>query len=269
MEKNQISEWYEKYGSSPIRLSPYSLARTGLISRQTILKINEYMLFGSPYELSLRNASLLVILSRDEIRFFREFKHGRCGLSMTFQVSGADNTMNVEIKTVVDRMAAVKNRKNLCLIDLTFSERPPELIPILADFHKEYGSLKMRCEKLADRIIQIETETARKLRFNGVMECFLPSGRTNAELCSVSSNRLTFTVSASGIRAGSPFSAKLYFQPYRFMVSGSIDRIGDHRSGGKKVQGSISFCPELVRILDDYFHGGDESSDGKTPGPVL
>ncbi|MCK7487334.1 MAG: hypothetical protein MZU97_18865 [Bacillus subtilis] len=55
-------------------LSPFAVKKLGLVSNQTLLKVDTYSLVCVPYRLSMKGAVLLGSFSRDEIVFFQAFQ---------------------------------------------------------------------------------------------------------------------------------------------------------------------------------------------------
>ena len=239
-----------------VRFSPYTVLKTGLISGQTILKVDNYMLICSPYQFSMKRAILLLILSQEETHFFQQYKDTPCTLSLTFQKPGPHHPVIFDLKGVVDRIGPVKDKPNLCMIDVVFSERPSELTDILGNFILTYNALRGYYETFQGKEIIMDNRMARMLRFNDYMECYIGSNKIRADLVAISVSKLIFSLPSDtpDIIEGYSFSCKLYFQLYQFMVHGKIDEIEGYKRGQIRVSCSIDFAPELIEIMDDYFY---------------
>ena len=246
-------------GDTLIRFSPYATAKTGLIPNQTILKIDDYMLICSPYQLSMNRSILLLILSAEESLFFQKFQQQDCSLSLSFRKSGRSNVTICDLSGKIAKIGPVKGRRNLCMIDLVFSKHPASLIEMLAEFIKDYDELKGYYRSFQGRIVTLNPNTARTLRYNDYMECYLSNEKVPAALISLSSHQLVFTLppGSEQVIEGATFTSKLYFQLYQFTVKGTIREIEGYGAGKSKVHYSIGFTPELIEILDDYFYRED------------
>jgi hypothetical protein len=145
------------------------------------------------------------------------------------------------------------------MIDLSFTNYPPELIEILGEFILSYNSLRGYFETFRGREVEIDKETEKTIRFNDYMECFVGPRKIRASLASLSANRLVFVLPAktNQIAPGSSFSSKLYFQLYQFLVKGKVERAEPLQDGTLRVSYIIDFSPELVEILDDFFYRMD------------
>jgi len=270
MAKSKRKEYIESLAHTPIRFSPYAVLKTGLITSQTVLKIEDYMLICSPYELSMQKAILLLILSEEETRFFRQYRGDTCALSLTFLKHGSLSPVNIELKSKISRIGPVKNRPNLCLIDIDFSEQPAQLIEILGDYILAHSALRTYYENFAGREIVIDEQMARMLRFNDYMECTFGQTKVNAQLTAISVNSLVFDVPAGteDVIEGFAFSCKLYFQLYQFTVQGTIQEVEGYGTKSMRVRASIAFAPELIEIMDDYFYRLTHAVANGVPSPV-
>jgi hypothetical protein len=252
----KAQEYLDTLSSTRIRFSPYAVLKTGLISSQTILKIEDYMLICSPYQLSMRQATLLLILSQEETHFFQQYRGDSCALSLTFLKPGSRAPLIFDVKSNIDRIGPVKDRPNLCMIDLTFLKPPEKLIEILGDYVLAHSALKTYYETFSGREIVIDDYMARMLRFNNYMECTFSRHKVRARLVAISVNKLVFDIPADtpDVIEGTSFSCKLYFQLYQFLTHGAVNEIEGYRAGTLRVHAGISFTPELIEIMDDYFY---------------
>ena len=270
MAKRKVKEYFDTLSATTIRFSPYAVLKTGLITSQTVLKVEDYMLICSPYELSMQKAILLLILSEDETQFFQQYKGDTCILSLTFIKYGSHAPVNIEVKSKISRIGPVKNRPNLCMIDLEFSGHSPRLVEILGDYILAYSALKTYYENFIGREIPIDEHMSEMLRFNNCMECSFGQSRVNAQLVALSVNSLVFEVPAGtpDVVEGYEFSCKLYFQLYQFRVQGTIQEVEGYGSKSMHVRAAIQFAPELIEIMDDYFYRLTHAVANGVPSPI-
>ncbi len=256
MGKSRVKEYFDTLSGTPIRFSPYAILKTGLVSSQTILNIEDYMLICSPYQISMRNSIMLLILSTEETSFFQHYQDQTCSLSLTFQKPGTGHPEIFDVKGTVNRIGPVKDRQNLCMIDIAFADHPPKLVELLGDFLLAHNALKSYYDTYRGKEITMNEHMARMLRFNNYMECFFNQQKCKGRLEAISVSRLVFDIPADteNVLEGISFSCKLYFQLYQFVVHGSIDEIEGYKAGTLRVYATIAFAPELIEIMDDYFY---------------
>jgi len=246
----------EQYGDQLIRFNPYAVKKMGLLSSQTLLKLDDYMLICAPFQLSMNRAILLVILSKDEISFFQQFQNKIVSLSFTFQRPGNNTPINLFVRSTLVRMGPVKGRNNVCLVDLSYSSCPNDLMEIVADYLGNHASLKSQYEHLKNRPVELTEENTRIMRYNEYAEAQIAGKKQQVNLISVSVNRLIVDIPAAAgpIEEGSKFIIKLYFQMYQFMMTGRVTKTEEAPEAGfTRAYYEIGFTPELVEILDDYF----------------
>lgn len=255
MTGSRLQEYQQKYSSETIRFNPYAVKKTGLLQSQTLLKLEDYMLICAPYQLSMSQAILLVILSPDEINFFQQFRSKLTSLTIAFQKQPAKTPMNLLIRGTLERIGPVKGKTNVCLMELLFKSCPNDLVEIIGDFAVSFEALKAQYENFKDRAVAIDLNAARTMRFNNFVECQLGAQKVPARLQSLAVNRLTLELplSAQGLAAGQTLVSKLYFQTYQFLVSGKIEESTVTEKQRRRVVCTVDFSPELVEIMDDYF----------------
>lgn len=267
MSKSRTREYFESLSNTPVRFSPYATLRTGLVSSQTLLSLEEYTLICSPYQVSMKKVTLLLILSPEETRFFQRFRYGQCGLNLTFEKPGANHTTVFDVRGKIDRIGPIKNRQNVCMIDITFINCPDELIEIIGDYIMSYNALRGYYANFQGGAIYVDENMARMLRYNNYMECFIARKKVRAELLSISVNQIVFQIpsDAPDIIEGNRISAKLYFQLYQFVVTGTIEAIEGYKGSLLRAHVAIDFAPELIEIMDDYFYRLSHSQANPPP----
>lgn len=252
----RIHNYFDKLSDHVVRFSPYTIKNVGLIPNQTILKINDFMLICSPYEITMKNAVLLLILSDEETKFFQQYKNTNCLLCLVFQKSLNTSSFNMEIPSKIDRIGAVKGRNNICMINISFIKFNTHLIEILGNYIFGYNELKQCVVKYKNKLIQITEETAKNLRYNNYIELINGTNKYEATLVSLSIDNLVFIINESVLKITDDIkiSCKLYFHLYRFILNGKIEKIEKDANGVQKIHFIVEFSPELTEILDDYFY---------------
>ncbi len=255
-KNTRIQNYFDKLSDNNIRFSPYTIKNVGLIPNQTILKISDFMLICSPYQISMKNAVLLLILSHEETKFFQQYTNTNCSLCLVFQKSLNTSSFNMEIPSKVDQIGAVKGKNNICMINISFIKFNSQLIEILGNYIFGYNALQECLAKYKNKNIIITEETAKNLRYNNYFEIIINNRKNIGNLLSLSINKIIFSIKMSEIKITEDMklSCKLYFHLYRFIISGKIVKIEKSDDGTQKVHFVLDFSPELTEILDDYFY---------------
>ncbi len=256
MGKSRVQEYLENYKTAAVRFNPYAIKKTGLLQSQTMLKLEDYMLICAPYQLSMEQVILLVILSRDEITFFQQFQSKLASLTIAFHRPGTKSPLNLFVRGTLARIGPVKGRENVCMADVVYRNCPNDLTEIIGDYLMAYESLKGQYENFKGREVAVDAEAARIMRYNNYSEVQLGGEKVQVQLAALSVDHVTLRLpqGLSVPQRGQPLSAKLYFQLYQFLVNGKVSAVEKTDAGRSLVKMEISFTPELVEILDDYYY---------------
>jgi hypothetical protein len=255
MAGSRVQEYLEKYSGEKIRFNPYAIKKLGLLQSQTLLKLEEFMLICAPYELSMQQVVLLVILSRGEIDFFQQFQNKLTSLNMSFQKPTNKSPINLFIRGTLTRMGPVKGRSNVSLFEVVYKSCPADLVEMIGDYLLTYEALKAQYENFKNRSVPMDDKTARTMRFNDYVESVLGGQKILTKLVSLAVNRIVLAVPARAPipSEGQSFPSKLYFQTYQFLVNGTVLGVEQRDPEQKHVSLEVGFTPELVEIMDDYF----------------
>ncbi len=255
MGKSRILEYQAKYADQMIRFNPYAIKKMGLVQSQTLVKIEDYMLICAPFQMSMKRAIMLVILSREETTFFQQFQKKMCSINFTFQRPNNKTPINFFVRGILDRLGAVKGKQNVCMLDISFKNCPVDLVEIIGDYITSFESLKAQYESFKGKEIPMNPRNAKIMRFNNFVESQFGKNKVQTRLLAVSVDKLILAVPASvpDLSDGMKFVSKLYFQVYQFIVGGIISKMEGPMNGYYKVHYDIDFSPELVEIIDDYF----------------
>ena len=251
----RAQEYRQRFVDETVRFNPYTIKKMGLLQSQTILQLEDYMLIGAPYQLSMRQIVLLVILSGEEIKFFQQFQKKAANLTISFQKSGTATPLDFQIRGNLARIGPVKGKTNVCMLDISYSKCPDELVEIIGDYILGFQSLKGQYENFKNRIVKIDESTAQVLRFNNYVESQFGGQKVQTRLVSLSAGQIILEIPAAvhGLQEEQKIFSKLYFQTYQFVVSGQVVGIENTARGDEQMTIKIAFSPELVEILDDYF----------------
>jgi hypothetical protein len=255
MVKRKIKQYWNKYSSQSIRLDQFALAKMGLLQSRTILKIDNYMIVCAPYQISMRKAYLFVVLNKNEIPFFTQYKNKLAALKLTFQKSLQNIPVKFFVWVTMKGISPIKGKENMCLIEVDYKSCPESLIDIIGEFAATLELFIQYYSRLKDRSIRIDRETSKSLQYNNYLECFIGNRKIVAKLASLSVNslRIVFPGNDPLLQPGYEFKSKLYFKPYRFFVKGKITDAEKSAEGYVKITCEIAYVPELVDIIRDYF----------------
>ena len=255
MIKSKLKWYWKNYSAKLLRIDNFAISKMGIIQSQTVLKIDNYMIICAPYKISMRKAYLFVVLNRNEIPFFTEYINKLASLKYTFIKTLKSIPLKFFVWARINRIAPLKGKENMCMIDVTYKQCPDHLINIIGEYIETSNKLEEQFKVFKDKQVVVNHETSRMLKFNDYIECYFGARKIEAKLISLSVNKLVISVPGidPNLTEGYEFNAKLYFQTYRFFVKGRAESVVKRMDGFVLVHYIIEYVPELVDILHNYF----------------
>lgn len=255
MLKSEKTNYAELYGDAVVSLTPFSIKKMGLVSNQTLLKVDTYNLVCVPYRVSMKGVVLLGSFSQNEILFFQRFKGALAGLNLVLHPDSASTPVKVFCRCSLNQIASMKNRESIGLISADFRPCPPFIETAIGDYLMFIDRLHVDYKDLKDKVIPMNPESARVLGFNSYATLTSGTMVTKLSLFSLSVNKITFLtpMTTPDIHVGETVTARLFFQKYQFNVSGRVSEADRLSTGVQRGVIEVDFSPELVDLLGSYY----------------
>ena len=255
MAKTDKVNLSETYADSVVALSPFALKKLGILSNQTILKIDTYNLVCVPYRLSMKGAVLLGSFSRDEIVFFQRFKGSLAGLNLVIQPGDAQTPRKIFCRCSLAQFAPMKGRDSVGLISVEFRPCPPDLESLMGNYMMLMDRLRADYKDLAGKTVPVNPESAKILGFNNYATLNAGPIVTKLALYTLGADRLVFLapMQTPDLPLGEGATLRLFFQKYQFNVTGKITEAVRLPTGVQKGAVVLEFSPELVDLLEMYY----------------
>lgn len=255
MQKVGTLNYEEQFKDVVVSFSPFVLGSTGIVQSQTSLKVDTYSLACVPYQVSMSRVVLICAFSKDEIVYFQRYKGALAGLTLSIQRPTVKELEKIFCRCQVAGVGALKGRDGVGLVVCDFKPIPPDLAQLLGDHLLGLETLRVRWQDYKDKAVQVNPENSRRLGYNNY--AVMTAGGTPLKLAlyTLSVNRLEFIMpfKSPDLAPGTQVSVSLYFQKYRFSVSGKIEQAERLSSGVQKVRAGIDFSPELSDLMSAYF----------------
>jgi hypothetical protein len=254
MQKLETLNYEEQYKAEVVSFSPFVLHSTGIIQTLTSLKVDTYTLACVPYQLSMSRVILIGSFSQDEIFYFQRFKGALAGLTLSVQRPTAKEPEKIFCRCQVTGVGLMKGRDRVGLIVCDFKPIPPALAQLLGEHLLGLDTLRIQWQDFRDKAVQINPESSRKLGFNNYAVMTVGGDQFKLALYTLAVNRIEFLMPfrSPDLGAGGPVSISLYFQKFRFTVTGEIEKSERLPTGVQKVRASLNFSPELCDLMSDY-----------------
>jgi hypothetical protein len=250
------AQYLARFGNSSVACSQYAIAKLGIENRQCFLKLDEYIILCASYQLGFRRAIFLASLSKQELTFFQKYVNGMVGLSITFGQRGKE-PIKLFIRCNLAQIGQMKGRENVGLFVVDFKNIPDDLISIMGHYLEHQDLLKVLYEDLGTSVIRMTAAAAKVTGYNMYATVSEP-GRESKRIQVYNFNTKMMEHLEAGNGFGRPVGTsityQLYFQKYRFSVTGKVTSSEILQNGVLKTTASLDFSPELVEIVDDYWY---------------
>lgn len=250
-----ISQILARFSGRTIPCSQYALAKLGIDRSRCVLKVGDYAVLCAPYQLGFKQAVLLASLSKEELVFFQRFKNGLAGLSLEFTLPNFKDPFKLFVRSALVEIGQMRGRDDVGLLVVDFKSTPDDLVGILGAYLESQERLAAQYEDYGVTPITLTPESAKRLGYNQFAVANDASGSRRIQIFSISSKTMEFLEAASARERpqGTNLSFQLYFRKYRVVVPGAVVAASRMATGIVRTRATLSFSPELVEILDDYW----------------
>lgn len=257
MNSAELGNLREKYASTRVKADSYFIKRTGLIPNQTLLKMGDYNLNGTPATIGFNFISCLFVLTQQEVAFFSRYTQSLHLLTLVFQSLNRKDPIRIPLRVILDRIELIGVRKNISVMIFQIKNESTDLISILGNYMALLDYKRESYEKLSQTLVKLDPATAASIGFNDYLEIVgdEKSRRIRAE------GFTTQKVLLKSVPAGNPESysqMKWYFRDGLAIIDGKLD-LGDPAHPVFHLE----FHPRIVDAVEDYIFNSSLSARNK------
>jgi hypothetical protein len=245
-----------KYGDRTITCTPYALSRLGVEKNKCVFKIEEYSIDCIPFQFGFKRSLFIATISPRELIFFQKYVNTIIGLSIAFAPPNRAPTKFL-LRCSLVSLGQMKGRNNTGLFVVDFKTTPEELIVLLGGFLETHERLENQFEEYANLLIKMTPPVAKQLGYNLESVITEPGkGSRKIQILSLTSKSIEHMETAdSPVRfSGTPVAYEVILQKRRLLLTGSVVSAGVLPQGLVRTVSRLSFSPELVEIIDDYWY---------------
>ncbi|GHV95296.1 hypothetical protein AGMMS50293_16160 [Spirochaetia bacterium] len=253
------SQFLARFGNQTITCNQYTLTKLGVDKSHCFLKIEDYMILCVPFQFGFKRSMFIASLSKQEMAFFQKYVNEIVGLSIAFMPRGAKTAAPVKffIRCSLAAIGPMKDRDNVGVFVLDYKTTPDELVTMFGGFLDGQDRIKTQFEDYGKTSIKMTPNTAKLLGYN----MYATISEAGAEpkriqVYNLSSKTIEHLEAAGGnLRIpNSPVSYQLFFKKYRISTGGTVVTSNKLPQGFIQTVSKLSFSPELVEIIDDYWY---------------
>jgi hypothetical protein len=252
-----LTQYLSKYGDQSIACNQYALTKLGIDRIHCHLKIDEYVILCSPFQVGVKRALFLASLSRQELNFFRRYMGSTVGLSIGFAPDRKQTPIQFFIRCNLVTLGQMKGRENVGLLVVDYKSTPQDMVMLLGNFLENQVRLKMQYDEFGNSIIKMTANTAKLLGYNMYATITEPNTREKRiQLFSLTTKTIEHleAVSSRERPSGTQVNYQLFFKQYRVFIPGTVKSAIRLPQGIIKTSTSLAFSSELVEIIGDYWY---------------
>jgi len=251
------AQYLTRFGTKTIPCNPYALAKLGIDRASCSFKIEDYLLICVPYQLGFKQSIFMASLSTQEIGFFQKYINHKGVLSISFNPEKKSKPVNFFIRCNINTIGQLKNRDNVGLLVLEMVTGPDEMIMFMGGFLENQERIAMQYGDYGNSIIRMTPETAKKMGYNHYATISGPGQQERRIQIFALTSKIIEHLEAAGAPSralGSEVTYQIFFKKYRAFATGVINETATLPQGIVRTKSSLSLCPELVEIIDDYWY---------------
>jgi hypothetical protein len=193
--------------------------------------------------------------------FFQKYIEHTVGLSISFipKNSKSQEPVKFFIRCNLAAINAVKGRENTGMFDLEYKNVPDDLVVLFGNFLDVQDRFRGMYEDYGKKTIKMTADVAKLIGYNMFALVSEPGNGDAApsriQVYMISSKTIEHLEAAGGKvkKPGSTVTYQLFFKKYRVNITGVVQNSAELPNGLIRTISSISFSPELVEIIDDYW----------------
>ncbi|MDR1586141.1 MAG: hypothetical protein LBS57_01650 [Treponema sp.] len=253
------AQFLTRFGDQSIACSQYALTKLGVDRSHCFLKIEDYVILCIPFQFGFKRSLFLASLSKQELVFFQRYINGIVGLSIAFSPKGSKSQEPIKffIRCNLAAIGPMKGRENVGLFVLDYKTTPDDLVIMLGGFLDTQERIRAQYEDYGKTSIKMTPNVAKTLGYNMYATITEPNANPKRiQIYTFNSKRLEhLEATEKDLRPpGSPVAYQLYFKKYRISIGGAVASSDILPQGIIRTVSNLSFSPELVEIIDDYWY---------------
>jgi hypothetical protein len=255
------AQFLARFGDQTIACNQYTLTKLGVDKSHCFLKIEDYMILCAPFQFGFKRSLFIASLSKQEQVFFQKYVNETVGLSIVFapKTNKAAIPVKFFIRCGLASINSMKGRDNVGVFALEYKIAPDDLVSLLGHFLDGQDRIKTQFEDYGKTVIKMTPDAAKILGYNmfsTVTESNVQPGTEpkRIQIYTLSSKTIEHLEAGTSPRLpNSQVSYQLFFKKYRVNTPGTIVTSNVLPKGLIRTVSNLSFNPELVEILDDYW----------------
>jgi hypothetical protein len=266
LDKFLIDQNFEKYKTRRIHLDDYTIKKMGLIGNQTVLKINDFHLYCTPYNIGLKSCSVLTILDQKEIDFFKESFNKIHSIHYVFQNSMYKKPVSLFLRCKILDLKKINAETRHCLVSLEYTVIPNDYKEILISIYKREEALQYLYKNEQFRNKKIDRRALRLLKIDDSLHLRAENGSEPVKMTIIETSMSILRIIGEDLNNNYSLNCRVqiefFFGENTFFLAGNIVT----QSESLEIPGyviltvKLEFSNYLTDLLYQYFKKQSEQN---------
>ncbi|MBN2617783.1 MAG: hypothetical protein JXR64_05660 [Spirochaetales bacterium] len=244
MLEYQIKKLEEKHKQSILKLEPFLLRISGYNPQESRLKVGNYFLHCTPGSFSLKTCNLLLVLGKQEIKYFNQFEDKIVALNLAFDSTYFGRQVSFYLKGKFSKLTNIRDSIYSVNLDLSsISDFYRELFLYLSEVSSIYKKLHSSSKESG----YITSE--KKIPITFIEISYPNKSILNAAIKGISPGFLEISKGSNNLNLEKDkvYSFKIYYNMQKIKLAGKVEEEND-----ATYIISIDFNMEFIHILSKY-----------------
>jgi len=247
-----------RFGEKIITCNPYAIKKLGVNKSDCFLKIEDYLILCAPYQFGFKSSLFIASLSVQEMAFFQKYVDSNVGLSISFLHKGSKTQEPIKffIRCSLSSISPIKDRENTGIFKLEYKKTPDDLVIMFGNFLESQDRIKIQYEDYSKTSVKMTQEVSNTMGYNMFAQITESKKEPKRiQIFTINTKNIDHLEAAGCDRRapGTSVTYQLFFKKYRITMTGVVRNCSELPNGIIRTFSDISFSPELVEILDDYW----------------
>lgn len=246
MTTADYSALQEKYENRLVKADTYFQRSTGMLPHQTLLKLGDYNLNGTPAVIGMKAIQLLFVLSTQEVGFFSRFMKGLHLLTLVFQKTPGKDPIRIPLRGVMEKLEPILGRESLALLGFQVRTPPGDFIEVMGNYLAVLDFKNESWERNKSLKIVLTQTSAAAVGYNNFAELLGCEQPVRVRIREFSSDKAILG-KLPDVDAGKCRQLKWYFRSGPIIADGKLE-IEDPEQPVFR----MDFHPAIVDVMEDY-----------------
>ena len=250
------AQYFMRFGEDGIPCNQYALSKLGIGKANCSLKIGDHYIAAMPFQMGFKRSFFLAPINKGELEFYQRHINSIISLSIVFAQNSQRKPLSFFIRCNLISLRPMQGREDVGIFMVDYRHTPDDLAVVLGEYLENQERIRNLHNDYSNSFIKLNPETSKKLGYNNyatIIDSAEPEKRIQAYRISTKTMEHLESDDAPLRAPGQQVVYQLYFNNYMVSITGTVASSEKMPQGFVKTVSTLSFCPELIEIIGNYW----------------